>query len=168
MRSVWTLAFSLVIWSPVADAALKAKDVFPDFKLPVMAGRTPNSAGGDVSIKNFKGQVVLVDFWASWCEPCKVALPQYNRLYQKYSKKGLVVWGINEDDEKSDGKSFIQEHPVKFPTSYDVGKKLAKKVGLKTMPTSFIIGKDGKVRHIHEGFREGDEADVEALIKKLL
>ena len=167
MKSLW-MALSVVVWSFGAEAALKAKDLFPAVKLPVMAGRAPNSGNGDVSIKNFKGQVVLVDFWASWCEPCKVALPQYNRLYQKYSKKGLVVWGINEDDEKSDGKSFIQEHPVKFPTSYDVEKKLAKKVGLKTMPTSFIIGKDGKVHYVHEGFREGDEAELETLIKKLL
>lgn len=152
----------------IALGAAKVKESFPAVKLPVIAGRLPNSKATEVSISNFKGSVVLVDFWASWCEPCKVALPAYNKLYEKYGKKGLAVWGVNVDDEKNDGKGFLKEHPMKFPISYDAGKKLISKVGVKTMPTSFLIGKDGKILHIHEGFREGDEKDVEKMLKKLL
>lgn len=152
----------------VSAGVLKEKDTFPSVKLPVISTRQPNSKGSELSISSFKGNVVLIDFWASWCEPCKVALPAYNKLYEKYSKKGLAVWGVNVDDDKAEGQSFMKEHPMKFPVSYDVGKKLIKKVGVKTMPTSFLIGKDGKVHHIHEGFREGDEKDLEKLLKKLL
>ncbi|MBX9768605.1 MAG: TlpA family protein disulfide reductase, partial [Bdellovibrionales bacterium] len=117
---------------PAQAGALKTKDTFPSMKLPVISSRQPNSKGADLSISSFKGNVVLIDFWASWCEPCKVALPAYNKLYEKYSKKGLAVWGVNVDDDKAEGQSFMKEHPMKFPVSYDAGKKLIKKVGVKT------------------------------------
>ncbi len=115
-----------------------------------------------------KGKVVLVDFWASWCGPCKLALPAYDKLAKKYGKKGFVVVGVNVDDDLTLGQVFLKEHKVSFPIVYDEGKSLVGKLGVETMPTSFLIDKKGRLSKLHQGFREGDETKLQKDIEKLL
>ncbi len=115
-----------------------------------------------------KGKAYIIDFWASWCEPCKKALPALDKLYKKHKNQGLVIIGVNVDDEKGLGKGFLKDHPVSFPMVYDQGKKLAESAGLATMPTSFVLDRDGKIVHVHKGFVDGQEAEYASQVKKIL
>lgn len=144
-----------------ASAKLKENDAWPEMKVAVFPGKPKLEA------EKLQGKAVIVDFWASWCEPCKVELPALNMLYKKYKNKGLVVVGINVDDNVADAKTFLKDHPVDFALAHDKGQANAGKFGIEKMPTSFILSK-GKIVRVHEAFRPGDEKKIEAEIKKLL
>ena len=158
------LAIGLVLTMGLsAQAKVKEGSAFPTAKLPNLAG------GGTTDLSTFKGKVVIYDFWASWCGPCKIELPALNEMYKKYKGKGLVVVGVNMDEKPDDARAFLKEHPVVVPLVAD-GKAqvLAKQLEIDKMPTSFIVGKDGKVVERHEAYREGDDKKIEAQIKALL
>ena len=161
-----TLAFTLVIFcfSLPALGKIKKGDAFPAGAIPALTGK------GTVEPAKNKGKVVIVDFWASWCEPCKVELPALNALYKKYKSRGLVVIGVNLDEKKADALGFLKEHPVQIPLGYDGGEKkvLAEQAEIEVMPTSFIVDKKGIVSERHQAFRDGDAKKIEALVVKLL
>lgn len=161
--SAAALALAFVATASFAEAKTKQGDAFPTSVVPSLDGKSK------IEIAKMKGKVVIVDFWASWCEPCKIELPALNALYKKYKDKGLVVIGVNLDEKKPDAMGFLKENPVQFPLAYDGDKQvLAKQVEIEKMPTSFILDKSGKVAVRHEAFREGDADKIEAEIKKLL
>lgn len=146
----------------IGSAKVKVKEGqdFPELKVAAFPGKAA------VDAAKFKGKVVIVDFWASWCEPCKVELPALNKLHQKYKGK-VVVIGVNVDDNLNDAKSFLKDHPVGFDLVHDKGQKNSTDLGIEKMPTSFILSK-GKVVKVHEAFRAGDEKKIEDELKKLL
>lgn len=143
-----------------AEAKLKEGQDFPALKTAAFPGKPAVDAG------KFKGKVVIVDFWASWCEPCKVELPALNKLFKKYKGK-VVVIGVNVDDNLNDAKTFLKDHPVDFELVHDKGQKNATELGIEKMPTSFILA-NGKIVKVHEAFREGDDKKIDQEIKKLL
>jgi thiol-disulfide isomerase/thioredoxin len=156
-----TVVFELAAPSP-ALAKIKEGDAFPK-------GKMERLEGGAFDFAAHAGKVVVVDFWASWCEPCKIELPALNKLHKKLASKGLVIVGVNVDETRDDAKGFLKSHPVEFPIVYDGAKKeLIGKVDVQTMPTSLIIDKTGKVRAIHRGYREGDAEKFEKEILALL
>ena len=112
--------------------------------------------GEETSLAAYKGKVVLVDFWASWCGPCKESFPAMNQLQQQFADKGVVILAINVDETKSDMDAFLKEHPASFTVVRDAKQKLVDKVEIGTMPSSFILNKDGKVMSTHSGF-EGEK-----------
>lgn len=114
------------------------------------------------------GKVTLVDFWATWCEPCKKSFPKYQELYVKYKASGLEIVAVAVDDEKTDVPSFAKTHGAKFPVGWDEGHKIANRWNPSTMPSAYIVDKQGIVRHVHSGYRDGEEADIEREIKALL
>jgi thiol-disulfide isomerase/thioredoxin len=145
-----------------AEAKLKKGDTFPSDSVPTLDGK------GKLDISKYKGKVVIVDFWASWCEPCKIELPALNALQKKYKDK-LVVVGVNLDEKKADANTFLKSHPVQLTLGYDGDKQvLAKKAEIETMPTSFIVDKNGVIQVRHQGFREDDAAKIEKEIKELM
>lgn len=159
---ILALALTSLILTSTAEAKMKKGDAFPMVSLPALNGK------GSIDLSKYKGKVVIVDFWASWCEPCKVELPWLNSYAKK--NKDVVIIGVNMDEKQSDAQSFLKDHPVQLPLAYDGAKKtLADKVEIETMPTSFIIGKDGKIAERHAAFHEGDgekiAKEVEALQK---
>jgi cytochrome c biogenesis protein CcmG/thiol:disulfide interchange protein DsbE len=157
------LVIGLLAGTTPAMAKLKEGAAFPKGVVPTLDGK------GKVDISSMKGKVVIVDFWASWCEPCKIELPALNEMYKKYKSKGLVVVGVNMDEKKADALAFLKEHPVQVQLAYDGEKKvLAEQIEIDKMPTSFIVDKHGKVAVRHEAFRDGDAAKIEEEIKKLL
>lgn len=166
------VVFALFITSSVEAKKLKESEPFPMESLKGLEvfaeGKGPAAQKGKWDTAKHKGKVVLVDFWASWCGPCKQALPAYDKIYKKYAKKGFVVLGVNVDDEIKSGKDFLKEHPVAFPHVYDASKKLVGQVGVETMPTSYLIAKDGTVHQVHLGFRQGDDKKMEAKVVQLL
>jgi len=133
----------------------------PEFDLPGQSG------GKRASLSGTHGKVVLVDFWATWCGPCRASFPKYQAIAQKYSDDVVVV-GISEDDESDGIKPFAQETGATFLLAWDGDKSVAKSYHPDAMPTSFLIDKNGLVRFVHSGFRDGEEKEIEAQLKSLI
>jgi len=133
---------------------------------PDFAGESVNGKG-KVALAQWKGKVVLVDFWATWCEPCKKSFPKLQELYVKYRANGLEIVAISVDDEKNGITDFVKTHGAKFPVGWDDGKKIADKWKPENMPSSYIVGKDGVVKHVHRGYHDGEELEVEKELKAL-
>jgi cytochrome c biogenesis protein CcmG/thiol:disulfide interchange protein DsbE len=133
----------------------------PDFSLPAQSG------GKEASLASADGKVRLVDFWATWCGPCRASFPKYEALAKKYSSD-VVIIGISEDDEADGIKDFAQQTGASFTLAWDKQKGVAASYHPESMPTSFIIDKKGLVRFVHAGFRDGDEGDIESELKGLL
>ncbi len=158
----WGLA--LIIWAGcvvTAAAGWKVTDRLPDLKGKGLEGRVPELAG----------QVVLVDFWASWCGPCKKSFPELEALYKEYGAKGLVVLGVNVDDSAEAMQEFLDKHPVTFPMVRDAQHKIAAQASIEGMPSSYVIDRKGVIRAVHSGFH-GEETvkayreEIERLLKE--
>ena len=113
------------------------------------------------------GKVTIVDFWATWCEPCKKSFPKLQELYVKYKASGLEIVAISVDDEKGGLSAFANAHGAKFPIGWDEGKKIADKWKPEAMPSTFIVDKNGVIRHVHKGYHDGEESEIEKEIKAL-
>jgi len=133
-------------------AGLKSGDALPDLAKFNLEGKLPES---------WKGKVVLLDFWASWCAPCAKSFPVLDELQKKYGDRVAVI-GVSVDEKKGKMDSFLQKHPVSFAIVRDAEQKLVAIVEPPTMPTSFVIDREGKVRFCHQGFH-GDETRKEYL-----
>jgi thiol-disulfide isomerase/thioredoxin len=128
----------------------------------------PDRSGIKVDLRALRGKVVLVDFWASWCGPCRREMPVLESLHRKYADQGLVIVGINIDNNPKKMNKFLKSTPVSFRIVHDPKVEVAARYEPSTMPSSYFIGRDGKLRHVHEGFREGDKEALEARVKALL
>lgn len=116
----------------------------------------------------YQGKVVLVDFWASWCEPCRQSFPWMQSMQQKYADQGLVIIAVNVDRESAKAAAFLQAHPANFAIRYDPEGRLAKQFNVQGMPSSFVLGRDGKPAAKHQGFFQAKQASYEAELVRLL
>lgn len=126
------------------------------------------TAAKPVRLAELKGQVVYVDFWASWCAPCKQSFPFMNEMQAKYGPRGFTVIGVTVDRNRADADKFLATTPAKFTIGYDPEGKVAELYKPKGMPTSYLIGADGKIRSVHVGFKEGDREALEREIQSAL
>ena len=117
---------------------------------------------------SYQGKVVLVDFWASWCEPCRQSFPWMQAMQQKYADQGLVIIAVNVDREPAKAAAFLQAHPANFAIHYDPEGRLAKQFNVQGMPSSFVLGRDGKPAAKHQGFFQAKQASYEAELVRLL
>jgi cytochrome c biogenesis protein CcmG, thiol:disulfide interchange protein DsbE len=121
-------------------------------------------AKANVNLADFKGKVVYVDFWASWCKPCKQSFPFLNELQAKYQARGLQIVGVNVDAKREDADAFLGATPAQFPIAFDAKGESAKRFDVKSMPSSVIVGRDGRVVALHRGFRPEDRAEIDRLV----
>jgi len=155
--SIKFLAFLLTtVWINPAALASKA----PSFELP--------SDSGTFSLEQYRDQVVYVDFWASWCVPCRHSFPWLNEMQARYGEDGFKVIGINVDKDKEKAQKFLELIPASFEIAYDPEGTVADMYSLKVMPSSFLIDQKGNVIHKHKGFKASDGSRIEDMIKKLL
>ena len=134
----------------------------PDLSVKTVNGK------GEITRDSLAGKVAIVDFWATWCEPCKKSFPKLQELYTKY-KGQLEIVAISEDEENQGLKDFADSHGnAKFPIVFDEGKSIAGKWHPDKMPSTFIVDKSGVVKFVHLGYHDGEEADIEREIKGLL
>jgi thiol-disulfide isomerase/thioredoxin len=134
-----------------------------DLKLPLYPSRRMHDLAKD------RGNVVLLDVWATWCEPCLVALPVYERLLKQYGKRGFKVYAINVDEDQDDIPPFIKLTKLSLPVLLDQDAEITEaKLGVRMMPTSFVLDRQGRIRHVHEGFAPDSltkyQAEIEALL----
>ena len=133
----------------------------PGFELPGPDGKKP------VALSAYAGKVVIVDFWATWCEPCRESFPAYQGLVQKFGG-ALVVIGVSVDEDPKGIPAFVSQTGVSFPIAWDEGQGVSKSYQPPSMPTSFIVDKSGIVRFVHVAYRSGDEREIEDQVRSLL
>jgi thiol-disulfide isomerase/thioredoxin len=131
-----------------------------DFDLP---GKQAN-----VKLSSSKGKLVYLDFWASWCGPCKQSFPWMNAMQEKYQAQGFEIIAVNLDANSDDAQKFLAATPAKFTVAFDNKGQVPKQYGVKGMPTSYLIGRDGKVAMQHMGFNASDRDKLEQKIQLLL
>jgi cytochrome c biogenesis protein CcmG/thiol:disulfide interchange protein DsbE len=152
-----------------ADSAAAASGLIgnpaPDFRVKAEAGSRET-----ISLKELRGGVVLLDFWGTFCEPCKKSFPKLEELNRKYAASGLRVIGISEDEDEDRAKipGFAETYGARFLLAWDGDKSIARRYKPETMPTSFLIDRDGVVRFAHVGFHDGEELEVERELRGLL
>lgn len=144
-------------------AAVEAGERAPAFVAPAL-----EPGGSSVSLEALRGRVVYVDFWASWCVPCKLSFPFMNDMHAKYGPLGLTIVAISVDRKREDADRFLRATPARFVIAYDAEMKVADLYQPKGMPTSYLIGTDGKVRAVHGGFRLDDREKIEKEIRAAL
>jgi thiol-disulfide isomerase/thioredoxin len=156
------ITISLLLLSPHWAMAVAEGGVMPPCQL------SPIGESQSTDISQYKGKVLYVDFWASWCGPCAKSFPFLNEMHQQLKDQGLQIVGINLDENADDAKAFLAKYPASFDIKADVSKQCAKDFEVKAMPSSYIIDRNGKVHHVHLGFRPGEAKDLRVLVEKLL
>jgi cytochrome c biogenesis protein CcmG/thiol:disulfide interchange protein DsbE len=126
------------------------------------------SMAGDLDLKKHAGKVVILDFWASWCVPCRRSFPWMNAMQEKYAQDGLVIIAVNLDREVENAAAFLTEYPANFEIVYDPDAALAKEYEVQVMPSSFLIGRDGAPIDRHAGFKVKKQDEYEAVIRAAL
>ena len=122
----------------------------------------------NADLSQYKGKVIYVDFWASWCGPCAKSFPFLNKMHEQLKDQGLQIVGVNLDENLDDAKAFLAKYPANFTIVADKSKQCAKDFAVKAMPSSYIIDRQGVVHHIHLGFRPGEANDIRVIVEKLL
>jgi thiol-disulfide isomerase/thioredoxin len=132
----------------------------PEFDLP--------SADGQVSLSSLRGKVVYVDFWATWCVPCRKSFPWMNEMLERYQDKGLEIVAINLDEDRGNVPRFLEKYPAKFTVLFDPEGESAGKYQVKGMPSSYLIDRKGQLISSHVGFRNEDKEELESQIRAAL
>ncbi len=159
------LQFAMAIGVAVALAASALAQVAPGAAFPPLAA--DGLAGGP--LPDTSGKVVIVDFWASWCAPCKASFPAYSRLQGEFAARGLVVVGISVDESPAAYAAFVARLKPSFATLHDSKHALVALVQVPTMPTSYLVDREGKVRFVHAGFHgDATERELRSEIEGLL
>jgi peroxiredoxin len=144
-----------------AAAAVQLSTSAPDFTLRSVAG-------ANLRLQEQRGQVVLVNFWATWCGPCRQEMPHLNRIYDKYRASGFVLLGVNIDDDPRAAADLAAKLGLRFPVLLDTDKQVSRAYDMSAMPATLLIDRDGRVRHIHRGYRDGVERTYEEQVRSLL
>lgn len=133
----------------------------PDFALK-------SSTGENLRLSEYRGDVVMVNFWATWCGPCRQEMPLLDQLYARYERVGFTLLGVNIDDNSSKAMNMVQELGVSFPVLFDSRKEVSKLYQVDTMPATVLIDREGTVRYIHHGYKPGYENEYLDEIRSLL
>ncbi len=156
--SVKKLAVAVLVF---CSTAAFAADMAPDFTLK-------SSTGENIRLAEQRGQVVMLNFWASWCGPCREEMPLLDAMSKKYGPMGFTLYGINVDADTADAKKVLEKIKVTYPVLFDPESKLSELYKVEGMPFSVVIDKKGQVRYIHKGYSLGDEKKYAKYIMELV
>lgn len=154
--------FFVVLVLPInAVKAQEVTGVAPDFTLK-------SNSGENLKLGEYRGDVVMINFWASWCGPCRQEMPLLDELYQRYQKLGFTILGINVEKDPDKALAMLKDVPVGFPVLFDGDSAVSERYHLVAMPTTVLVDRDGNMRYQHLGYKPGYEADYESQIKTLV
>ena len=163
MRLTSFLAVALLVSAGpgFAAAPAQAPAPAPDFSLAARHG-------GNVQLSSLKGQVVMINFWATWCGPCRQEMPLLEQLHAKYEPLGFTLLGVNVEPDSAAATTWLKGVPVTFPILFDTKNAVAEQFGVMGMPSSVFVDREGRVRYVHRGYKPGDEAQYADLIRSLV
>jgi peroxiredoxin len=166
--TVWNIPISypwalIALFAILLNPAMAGDDnkPAPDFTLP-------DDSGLAVSLSELHGQVVMINFWASWCGPCRQEMPLLEQIHQRYESLGFTLLGVNVEEDSSDAKAFLEDRPVSFPILYDPDNGVSKLYDVIAMPSTVLIDRQGNVRYLHHGFRPGYENAYQDQVRALV
>ncbi len=133
----------------------------PNFTLKSLSGK-------NMKLSEMTGNVVLINFWASWCGPCREEMPLLNALHKKYEPLGFTVLGVNVEEQTDKARGFLRDFPVDFPVLLDNKNQVSQMYNVIAMPTTVVVDRDGNMRYIHKGYKSGDEEKYRKMVKKLV
>lgn len=154
------LVFFTFAATSLASSGLEGK-LAPDFALR-------SSTGENLRLSEYRGDVVMINFWATWCGPCRQEMPLLDELYQRYERVGFNLLGVNIDDDSRRAMAMIEELGVDFPVLFDASKEVSKLYQVEAMPVTVIVDREGNVRHVHHGYKPGYEDKYLDQIRSLL
>ena len=156
-------ALSLSILAMVASVTLASsvQGPAPGFSLMTKDGQA-------FSLDELKGDVVMINFWATWCGPCRKEMPLLDALYKRYERLGFTLVGVNVEEDPSGADKFLQETPVSFPILYDTDNTVSKLYDVNAMPSTVLVDRQGNMRYLHKGYKPGDENDYQNWIRSLI
>lgn len=143
-------------------AAAGARETAPSF------GGVDLATGQPIRLEDYRGKVVLVDFWASWCAPCVISLPAYDRIREEIGTDGFEIIAVNVDQNTEDALAFLDRYPVGYPVIADPEGEIGIPFGIRTLPRAFLLDRAGRIVLSHRGFRAGDEEKLKREIESLL
>jgi peroxiredoxin len=152
---------SVVLTSTKSIAAGLVNTKAPDFTLKSLSGENLN-------LTEQRGNITVINFWASWCGPCRKEMPILQKLHDKYTDLGVQVWGINVEQENQAGRDFIKKISVNFPILFDEKNTLSALYQVDAMPTTVVVDRSGQVRYVFRGYKDGYEKKYAKVIKKLI
>ena len=158
--SIIALVFCAVTASSVASSGLLGQPA-PDFALK-------SSTGENLRLSEFRGDVVMINFWATWCGPCRQEMPLLDELYNRYQRVGFNLLGVNVDDDSQRAMQMVEELGVDFPVLFDAGNDVSKLYDVQAMPVTVIVDRMGRVRYVHNGYKPGYESKYLDQIRSLL
>lgn len=138
-----------------------------------VSGKAPeftlkSRSGKNLRLSEYRGQVVLINFWASWCGPCRQEMPLLEDLYKRYSKLGFTILGVNVDTDSTKANQYLRDITVTFPILYDTGNTVTKSYNVNAMPTTVIVDRSGNMRFLHQGYKPGYEKEYKKQVVQLI
>jgi peroxiredoxin len=159
VRSALACLALTVLVAPVAAGT--GADAAPDFTLPARSG-------GEVTLSSLRGQVVLINFWATWCAPCRTEMPLLEQIYQRYQKLGFTTLAVNVEEDSAGAEKWLKETQVSFPVLFDRVNAVSKLYSVTAMPSTVIVDRKGQVRFVHYGYTPGMENEYQDEVRMLI
>ena len=157
----WFRAAAIASTVVVSSLVGASSSIAPTFTLP-------SRSGDNVSLEQLKGQVVMLNFWASWCGPCRQEMPLLDQMHKRYSALGFTLLGVNVEANTKDAEKWLADTPVSFPVLFDKDSKVSELYEVSAMPSTVFIDRKGNVRYLHRGYKPGDESEYLNQIRALL
>lgn len=156
-----TLTLRLILLSLFLGSGLALAEPAPDFTLK-------SDNGKNIRLAEQRGKVVMINFWASWCGPCRKEMPLLDELYQRYEPAGFTLFGVNVEQNPEAAQRFLEDVGVSFPILYDPESSVSQRYQVDAMPTTVMVDRDGQVRYVNRGYKDGDEEKYRKQVRELI
>ncbi|MGI1679615.1 MAG: TlpA family protein disulfide reductase [Cellvibrionaceae bacterium] len=161
MKKILSVLLISLSFAAATQASQKLSGSAYDFTLP-------SNSGKNVRLSELRGEVVMINFWASWCGPCRQEMPILEELYQRYSRAGFTILGVNVEPDSEEANKILNNVKISFPVLYDQESEVSELYNVEAMPSTVIIDRNGKMRYLHRGYKPGYEDEYKKQIKELI
>ena len=160
LTSIKTVSLAMALAAGLSHADIR-QGAAPDFTLN-------SNSGQNLRLSEYRGEVVMINFWASWCGPCRQEMPLLDELYMQYQPMGFTILGVNVEEDSSKAEALLNEIPVNFPVLFDTQSKVSKLYDVIAMPSTILVDRDGNIRYLHHGYKPGYEEAYQEQVRALI